>query len=131
MRAWSQIEQAKHSHSIEEYEEARQHYKKAADLHESTAPWNYLAANYFAWANMEEAENLSRKENPQQAKQAFQKAYEQFCKAEESFKQKLEEITSSDEKEMTQKLFKASELRRKFCQARILLEEGKNLIGRG
>ena len=134
MQAWSQIEHARHSHSIEDYEESQKHYKKAAELHESTSSWNYLVPNYFAWSYVEGAENLSRKENPQLAKEAFQKAYSQFNNAEESFNKKIEEITSSDEKEMVQKLLKSSNLRSKYCQARILMEnakllqrEGKNL----
>ena len=125
MQAWSQIEQARYSHSIEDYEEAKQHYEQAAKLHESTSSWSYLAPNYLAWSYMEESEGLSRKESTQQAKQTFQKAYEQFCNAEESLKQKLEEITSADENKMTQKLFEASDLRRKYCQARILMEDAK------
>ena len=131
MRAWSQIEQAKYSHSIEDYTKAKEHYENAANLHELTEPWGYLAANYCAWANIEEAESLSRTENAQQARQKFQKAYEKFCNSEESIKQKLEEITSTDEKEMTEKLFEASGLRRKYCQARMLMEEAKLLDRQG
>ncbi len=131
MQAWSQIEQAKYSHSIEKYEEAQQHYEKAARLHQSTSSWNYLTPNYLAWSYMEEAESLSRRENTQKAKQTFQKAYEQFCKAEESFKQKLEEIMSADERQMAQRLFEASDLRRKYCRGRILMEEAKLLDRQG
>jgi KaiC/GvpD/RAD55 family RecA-like ATPase/tetratricopeptide (TPR) repeat protein len=80
---------------------------------------------------MEEAESLSRNEKTQLAKQAFQKACEQFSNAGESIKQKMDEITSADEKEMTQELLRASELRRKYCQARILLEEAKLLDRQG
>ena len=131
MQAWSKIEQGRYFHSIEEYAKARQQYEKAANLHEVVDVWSYLAPNYFALANMEEAENLSRKENPQQAKEVFQKAREKFCKAEESIKQKLEEITFSDQKEMAQKLFDTSGLRRKYCQARILMEEARLLDREG
>jgi KaiC/GvpD/RAD55 family RecA-like ATPase len=131
MQAWSEIEQARYSHTIEDYEEAKQHYEKAANFHESSSSWNYLTSNYFAWAKMEEAEGYSRKENTPQAKQRFQKAFEQFCNAQESFKQKLEEITTSEEKEMTKKLFEATELRRKYCRARILMEEAKLLDREG
>jgi KaiC/GvpD/RAD55 family RecA-like ATPase/tetratricopeptide (TPR) repeat protein len=131
MRAWSQIEQARYAHSIEDYDKAKEHYKRAAELHQSAEPWRYLAPNYQAWAKVEEAESLSRQENSQQAKQTFQKAHEQFDKAEESIKQKVEEITSDDEKEMTQRLFEASGFRRKYCQARILMEKAKLLDGQG
>jgi len=131
MNAWSQIEQARSAHSIEEYAKAAEFYSNAAGLLESSKSWNYIALNYFAWASVEEAEDLSRKENTQQAKQTFQKAMEQFTLAEDSFKQKLEEITSADEKEMPQRLFEASDLRRKYCQARILIEEAKLLDREG
>jgi tetratricopeptide (TPR) repeat protein/KaiC/GvpD/RAD55 family RecA-like ATPase len=131
MQAWSQIEQARYFHSIEDYEEARQHYEKAALLHESIGTWSYLTPNYFAWANMEEAEGLSRKENAQQAKQVFQKALDQFTKAEETIKQRIMEITSAEERGMTQRLLQSSALRRKFCQARIQIEDAKLLDREG
>jgi KaiC/GvpD/RAD55 family RecA-like ATPase len=125
MLAWSHIEQAMYKHSVEEYDEAREHYENAAKLHEASEPWRFLAPNYFAWATMEEAEMLSRRESTQQAKKIFQKALKQFSIAEKSVKQKLGGITSADEKEMVQRMLKASDLRRKFCQARIFVEEGK------
>jgi KaiC/GvpD/RAD55 family RecA-like ATPase/tetratricopeptide (TPR) repeat protein len=131
MQAWSQIEQARHSNSIEDYDKAKEHYKKSAELHKKSDLWGYLALNYFAWANVEEAEGLSRKESTQQAKETFEKAYEMFCKAEESLKQKLEETSSPDEKEMMEQLLKASGLRQKYCQARRLMEEAKLLDREG
>ncbi len=131
MEAWSKIEQARYFHSIGDYEESQKHFEQAAKLHESTDSWSYLASNYFAWSHMEEAEGLSRKENTQQAKQAFQKASEQFSKAQESIKQKMPQITSADEKEIIQNLFGASEVRRKYCEARIFMEEAKLLDREG
>jgi len=127
MQAWSQIEQARYSHSIEEYEEAQQHYEKAAKLHESTVSWNYLTSNYLAWAEIEEAESLSRKEQTELAKKAFGKALQQFNRAEESVKDKLEKISSEEEIEMIQRLLKTADLRQKYCQARILVEDAKLL----
>jgi KaiC/GvpD/RAD55 family RecA-like ATPase len=134
MQAWSQIEQAKYSHSIEDYDEAKEHYEKAAEFHKLTDKWNHLAPNYSAWASVEEAEGLSRKEQPQKAKQAFQKASEQFSKVEESIKQKVDKtkrhrliLPELDEREMGQRLLKSSDLRQKYCEARILLEDAKLL----
>ena len=131
MQAWNQIEQARYCHSIEDYNESQQHYKNVAGLYEKTNTWNYLAPNYLAWSYNEEAENFSRKENTQQAKQTFQKALEQFGRAEEAFKQKIDKITSPDEREMNQRLFEASGFRSKYCQARILLEDAKLLDREG
>ncbi len=131
MQAWSQISQARCNHLIQDYDKAKEHFERTADLHMQTLHWNHLASNYSAWANMEEAESLSRKENSKLAKKTFEKAYKQFCSVEKSFKQKIEEINSADEKEMTQKLFQASNLRRKYCLARILLEDAKLLDREG
>jgi hypothetical protein len=129
MKAWSQIEQAKYCHSIENYLEAKKNYEEAAKIYQTTNPWSYLASNYSAWAAMEEAESLSRTEATQQAKQTFQNALDQFNISEESIKQKIGEITSLDEKELSQKLLEASNLRKEFCQARIMIEDAK-LMGR-
>jgi len=131
MQAWSQIEQAIHSHSIEDYDKAKDYYKESAQLHEKSNSWDYLAPNYFAWANIEAAEGLSRKEKAQLAKVTFQKAYELFREAEESIKQKLGEIAFPDEKIMMERLLKASGLRQKYCQARMLMEEAKLLDREG
>ena len=131
MQAWGQIEQARYNHSIEDYQKAKQCYEKAAELHKSTSSWSYLAPNYFAWAKMEEAEGFSRKEKTEQAKHTFQEALKQFSLAEQSIKQKLEEITSEDEKNMIDRLLKASDLRGKYCKTRILIEEAKLLDKEG
>jgi len=72
MKAWSQIEQARGSHSIQDYGEAQHRYEEAARLHESTSSWSYLAPNYFAWSCMEEAEELSRKENTELSKKPLE-----------------------------------------------------------
>jgi KaiC/GvpD/RAD55 family RecA-like ATPase len=131
MQAWSQIEQARHFHLIQDYGKAKEHYEKAAELHETSGSWSYLSTNYFAWASVEEAESLSRKENSEQAKQKFQEAYAQFSNAQQSFKQKLQETTSINENGMIWRLFKASDLRRKYCQARIMMEDAKLLDREG
>jgi len=131
MQAWSEIEKARYNHTREEYEQARIHYEQAANFHKSSKPWSYLAPNYSAWAQMEKAENLSRKENTRQSKQTFQEALQQFNIAKESINQKNAEISSEDEKEMTLQLLKASDLRGRFCQSRILIEEAKLLDRKG
>jgi len=131
MQAWSQIELARYSHSIEEYGTSKECYEKAAALYELTGSWNYLAPNFVAWASLEEAESLSRKENAHQAKQIFEKALQQFSFAKESIRQKLADNLSVNEKEMTQKLLQSSDIRCEYCQARILIEDAKLLDMKG
>ncbi|MEJ2241335.1 MAG: hypothetical protein P8Y18_04250 [Candidatus Bathyarchaeota archaeon] len=127
LQAWSQIEQARYYHSIEEFSKSKENYFTAATLYKSSETWDYLASIYFAWGNLEEAENLSRKEYPQKAKEGFQEAYKQFNEAKRSIENKSDEIYEKIEKNNAHKLLKSSVLRSKYCQARIQLEEAKIL----
>jgi KaiC/GvpD/RAD55 family RecA-like ATPase/tetratricopeptide (TPR) repeat protein len=131
MQAWKNIEQAKYYHTREDYQKARTSYEKAGKLHEKLEDWNYLSPNYFAWANMEEAEELSRTENPQKAIENFQNAISYFNKTENNIKSKNIENLDSEEKDLIKKILKASNLRKKYCQARISLEEAKILDRKG
>lgn len=131
MQAWSEIEKARHSHAREKYDQSREHYEKAANLHESSKLWSYLAPNYSAWAQLEEAEDLSRKEKTQEAIQAFQQALELFNEAKGSIETEIKGNQTADEREMATELIKASDIRRRYCQARIDLEEAKILDGKG
>ncbi|MEJ2242760.1 MAG: hypothetical protein P8Y18_11570 [Candidatus Bathyarchaeota archaeon] len=89
--------------------------------------WKYLAPNYFAWAKMEHAEELSRKENPEEAKKYFKEAFDYFKKTENNIKIKINENKTLEEKDLMTTILKASNLRGKYCEARILMEEAKIL----
>ena len=131
MQAWSQIEKARNSHSIQDYKEAQQYYEKAAKLHESTALWKYLTQNYLAWANMEKAESLSRREKLQESIDSFQGAIEYFKKTESKIKAKINEEQTAEEKDLITRILKSSDLRQEYCKARILMEEAKRLDREG
>jgi hypothetical protein len=131
MQAWSEIEKARHSHAREQYAQAREHYEKAATLHESSKPWSYLAPNYSAWAKLEKAEDLSRKEKTQEAIQTFQQAFKLFNKAKGSIEKEIKKIQTADEREMAAALIRASDIRRRYCQARVNLEQAKILDRKG
>ncbi|MEJ2241670.1 MAG: hypothetical protein P8Y18_05970, partial [Candidatus Bathyarchaeota archaeon] len=125
MQAWSEIEKAKYNHKIEEYELSSDYYKKAANLHKTSEFWSYLTQNYLAWAKMEDAEDLSKKDDPLQALDAFKNAHKRFNIAKQSILSKLNELQASDEKNMANSLIKASDLRQRYCQARINIEQAK------
>ena len=125
MQAWNEIEKAKQAHVREQYGLAKTHYEKAATLHESTVHWSYLSSNYFAWAQLEAAEELSRSEKTEEAKENFLKAVELFEKAGKLIQPKLETPLTKEEKEMANALLKASERRREYCLGRIALEEAR------
>jgi len=131
MQAWSQIEKARHHHVERRYGQAREHYEKVASLHQSTVRWNYLASNYLAWARLEEAEDLSRRELEEEAAQAFKEASELFCKAKTSIRTELKKIQDADEKKMATRLIEVSDLRHEYCEGRITLEEAKLLDRQG
>ena len=131
MKAWSQIERARSFHSLEQYDEAKNHYETAAKLHKDSERWSYLAPNYQAWAKFEQAEDLSRKEKIGEAKQKFRQAIEKFTEAEILVKEELKKVHITEEQEMLANMVKSADLRQKFCQARIRIEEAKILDMKG
>jgi hypothetical protein len=131
MQAWSEIEKACHHHERQEYGLAKEHFEKAADLHKSLKKWSYLAPNYSAWANVENAEDLSRKEQCEEAIQAFEQAVTLFNKTKKSIQNELNRIDTTDEKQMATSLIKATDMRHQYCIARIALEEAKILDKKG
>jgi tetratricopeptide (TPR) repeat protein len=135
MEAWSEIEKARHHHARNEYEQAREHFQKAAELHKSTERWTHLAPNYLAWVKLEEAEDLSRREQAEEARDLFQQAAELFVAAEKAMQPRLEKIESKEEKESLVTLAKAmrtrARIKRQYCRGRIALEEAKILDRQG
>jgi hypothetical protein len=131
MQAWSEIEKARHYHRRQEYGQAKEHYKKAADLHTKIERWSHLSPNYLAWARLEEAEDLSRREQTEEAQKLFQQAAELFVEARKSIKAKLKKIEAEDERQMAAELVKASDTRRDYCLGRVALEEAKILDRKG
>jgi len=131
MQAWSEIEKAKHHHARQEYGLAKEHFENAANLHKSLKQWSYLAPNYSAWAQIECAEELSRKERAEEAIQGFEHAAKLFNESKESLQQQLSKIDNPDEKPMTINMVKATELRHRYCMARIAIEEAKILDKKG
>jgi len=131
MAAWSEIEKARHHHDRQEYGVAKEHYEKAATLHKSLKQWSYLAPNYSAWAQVENAEDLSRSEKSEEALQAFEEAARLLSETKKSLETKLREIENLDEKTMATNLTKASDIRREYCLGRMELEEAKILDKKG
>jgi hypothetical protein len=131
MEAWKEIEQGKHCHKKEEYGLAQAHFEKAASLHKSSKHWNYLARNYAAWAEMEKAEDLSRKGLAEEACKGFQQASDLFSKAHGEIRAYLGKIEDADETQMATNMLKATELRRLYSKARIAIEDARILDKRG
>jgi len=131
MQAWGEIEKGRHHHERQEYGLAKEHYEKAADLHKSLKQWSYLAPNYSAWAQVENAEDLSRRERSEEAIRAFERAAILFTETKESLQTELSKIENLDEKQMVTSMVEATNLRSQYCAGRIALEEAKILDKKG
>jgi hypothetical protein len=131
MEARKEIELGKHCHKKEEYGLAQVHFEKAANLHKSSKRWSYLAQNYAAWAEMEKAEDQSRKGLEEEACNGFQQASGLFAEANSEIRAYLGRIEDAGEIQVATGMLKATELRRLYCKARIAIEEARILDKQG
>jgi tetratricopeptide (TPR) repeat protein len=90
-----------------------------------------LAPNYSAWANVEHAEDLSRKEQCEEAIQAFEQAVKLFDETKNSIQNAVSKIEDLDEKQMANSMVRATDTRHEYCEARIAVEEAKILDKKG
>jgi len=125
MKAWSEIERAKLAHEREEYADAMQHYERVANLLKPSKLWGYMSSNFFAWALLETAEDLSRRESSTESLEAFNKAAELFEEAKRAFEEQIGRIQNLDEREKAIELSKASILRKDYCFARVKVEQAR------
>jgi KaiC/GvpD/RAD55 family RecA-like ATPase len=131
MQAWSDIEKARHYHARQEYGLSNEYYEKASAMHKSLTHWSYLAPNYSAWAQIEKAEDLSRREQSEDALRAFEEAVRLFTETKKSLQAETNKIENLDEKQMATSLTEATDIRRKYCLGRIALEEARILDKKG
>jgi hypothetical protein len=131
MKAWSEIEKARYHHARQEPASSKEHYDKAAKFHESSGKWSFLSANYLAWAQVENAEDLSQKERSKKSIDAFREASRLFRDSEAQMRERLAKIDSADEKQMVERLIESSDRREGLCQARVVLEEARLLDKEG
>jgi uncharacterized repeat protein (TIGR01451 family) len=131
MNAWSEIERARYHHARQEYGESKKHYESASKSHESTSRWKHLAPNYLAWAEIENGEDLSRREMSKEAIEAFGKSADLFNRTKDSLKTHKNRLMDQEELESLEKLAQAADLRREYCLGRVALEEAKLLDRQG
>ena len=93
--------------------------------------WNYLSLNFYAWALLEQAEDFSRKENPQEAIEIFEAAKKFLQESKSALESELQRIDKNDEKTMVRRLVEASAARKDHCSGRIVIEEAKILDKQG
>jgi len=131
MKAWSEIERAKFAHSHAEYFAAMKHYEEAGNLLKESKLWRYLSSNFLAWAFLEKAEDLSRKESSMESIEAFREASTLFREAKETLRIQSSRIENEDERDVVQRLVQASDTRQTYCLGRVTVEEAKILDSQG
>jgi KaiC/GvpD/RAD55 family RecA-like ATPase len=131
MKAWSQIEMAKLSHTNEEYNIAMNYYEKTSQLLRQSKTWMHLSLNFYAWALLEQAEIQSRKENNKESIQTFQNAIKFLQESKRILNIKKNELEKKDEKNLVKRLIKATDARSSYSQGRIAIEEAKILEKQG
>jgi hypothetical protein len=127
MKAWSEIEKARYHHDRQEPASAKEHFEKAAELHESTGKWSFLSTNYLAWARVENAEDMSQKERSKESIDAFREAERLFKDSKSKMLEQLTKIEVNDEKQMVERLIGFADNRQELCSARVILEEARLL----
>jgi KaiC/GvpD/RAD55 family RecA-like ATPase len=131
MKAWSEIEMAKHAHNDEKYASARNHYERSSQLLRQSKTWMYLSLNLYAWALLEQAEDLSRKENSKDSIDTFQQAIKSLQESKRVLSLKLKSIDKKDEKDLAKRLIEVTETRSEYSLGRIAIEEAKILTRQG
>jgi hypothetical protein len=125
MQAWSEIEKARYFHSRRKFGAAKRSYENAAMLHDSTKAWKSMSQNYSAWAQIENGEDLSSEQKNREAITAFEKAAQLLLQIGETLSREVGSPEVNTSEGVVLRLTKALELRRQYCEARILLEQAK------
>ncbi|MFB3888563.1 MAG: ATPase domain-containing protein [Candidatus Bathyarchaeia archaeon] len=131
MKAWSEIQSAKLSHSSEKYAESMEHYEHTSALLKQSKPWSYLSSNFHAWAHLELAEDFSRKEKSVEAISSFEQAISLFQESERTLRSQLDRIDKADEKDLVTRLVEASSTREEYGRGRIEIENARILDKQG
>jgi tetratricopeptide (TPR) repeat protein len=100
MNAWSELEKSRYAHENESYAQSAKHYERCSQHLKATKKWSYLTLYYLAWSLLEHGENLSKQDKPQDAIRAFKETEVFFEEATKILRQKVEQLESSEEREM-------------------------------
>lgn len=125
MKAWSEIEKAKDAHDLRQNVLSMKHYRKTAKILEQSKEWKFLSSNFLAWAFLERAEYLSRKEKSEEALEPFKRANKLFRESKNSLQLHLGRIEKQEESYVINKLIEVSDLRGTYCFGRIAIEEAR------
>ncbi len=125
MLAWVEIERARESHQDGDLESSEKRYSGASDLLEKLQTWSHLKTHYHGCALMESAESKSRNEDFVNAIDCFEKTAKVFDNSHSELSKKAMETDNAEARETVLDFADASLLRKKYCEARSLLDRGR------
>ncbi len=126
LKAWNLIEIAKSFHANEEHDQAELHYEQASKLLNSLRDFRYEAPFYIAWAALETAENLSKKNKHQESTLMYLDSKNKFENAIETFNSFFHKRSFSQrDKNRISKLIKVAVVRERYCDARFQIETAR------
>jgi KaiC/GvpD/RAD55 family RecA-like ATPase/tetratricopeptide (TPR) repeat protein len=93
--------------------------------------WNYLSLNFYAWALLEQSEDLSRNSKSREAVKSLENVVNLLRESKKALEIELGKVERKDEKALVASLVEASEARARYSQGRIAIEEAKILDMQG
>ncbi|MFX1450572.1 MAG: hypothetical protein ACFFCM_07005, partial [Promethearchaeota archaeon] len=125
INAWKIIELAKSYHTNEDHYEAELNYQMASVILKDVSKYRFEAPFYSAWAYLEKAEDLSKKNKHQEAAATYLVAKNYFEEANEILNSSSSKKKSQEENERISNLVKAAEIRKTYCTARHQIETAR------
>ncbi|MFW9767825.1 MAG: nitrilase-related carbon-nitrogen hydrolase [Candidatus Thorarchaeota archaeon] len=130
-RAWNMIEKAKAHHRMSDYQKAKEDYEKACEILKELPSYDYEASYFAAWGLQEEAEQLSKQENHEQALERYEATRRSFDSAIKSLEETSTSLENRWERERIEKLKKVAKVRMNYCSGRANIERARILGKQG
>ncbi|NVM04738.1 MAG: hypothetical protein HWN67_20630 [Candidatus Helarchaeota archaeon] len=138
LQAWNIIERAKSYHTLEDHYKAQINYEQASQILKNLREYKFESPFYFAWAMLEKAEYLSKKNQHQEAAAAYIVSKSNFQDANKILNSYLAKKKSLEDIERISNLIKVAKIREQYCTARHQIEtarleskKGEHLIAAG
>jgi hypothetical protein len=125
MKAWSEIDMARHQAALQRYDEATASYSKSSELLRGSKKWEHMADHFAAWANLEAAEALSARERFSEATAAFSVARDMFAQGEAGLDERAGAPPGGEEAVESLQIPEVSSVRRQYCEGRAALDSAR------
>ncbi len=125
LQAWSIIEKAKSYHATEDHNNAQLNYEEASRILNNVREYKFEAPFYSAWAILENAENLSKQNNHEEAAATYLVSKNKFITATETLNAYLKKKKSPEDIKRISDLIEVAKIRESYCEARQQIENSR------